>query len=271
MARARPGNRRTARPLLEYRNVTVLRGGGRRILDAVSITVRAGENVAILGPNGSGKSSFIKTITREFYPLADAPGFAFRIWGHARWDVFDLRRLLGIVSNDLLHTFTTERTGLEVVLSGFFSSVGLYNMDVTPRMRRKAEAVLDFLGVAHLRDRLMTEMSTGEARRLLIGRALVHDPEALVLDEPTNSLDLHARFRFRALLRKIARAGTSILLVTHTLSDIIPEIRRVVLMKDGRFIADGPTARVLTAANLRRLFGIPVRILRRGGCYDVTG
>jgi len=263
--------RRAAPLLLDFRNVTVLKGSGRRVLDAVSITVRAGENVAILGPNGSGKSSFIKTITREFYPLADAPGFAFRIWGRERWDVFGLRSLLGIVSNDLLHTFTTEMTGLEVVLSGFFSSVGLYRANVTPAMRRKAASVLDFLEVAHLRDRLMTEMSSGEARRLLIGRALVHDPKALVLDEPTNSLDLHARLRFRELMRKIARAGTSILLVTHTLADLIPEIRRVVLMKEGRFVADGPTRQVLTDGNLSRLFGVPVRIRRRGGRYDLTG
>jgi iron complex transport system ATP-binding protein len=271
MARARPGSRRGARPLLEFRNVTVIRGAGCRVLDALSVTIREGENVAILGPNGSGKSSFIQTITRELYPQSGAPGFVFRVWGRARWDVFDLRSLLGIVSNDLLHTFTTERTGLDVVLSGFFGSVGLYNMDVTPRMARKAEAVLDFLEVAHLRDRLMTEMSSGEARRLLIGRALVHDPKALVLDEPANSLDLHALFRFRDLMRKIARSGTSILLVTHTLSDIIPEIRRVVLMKGGRLIADGPKEQVLTAANIGRLFGIPVRILRRNGCYYVTG
>jgi iron complex transport system ATP-binding protein len=263
--------RRAAPPLLDFRNVTVLKGEGQRVLDGITVSVRPGENVAILGPNGSGKSSFVKTITREFYPLADAPGFAFRIWGRARWDVFDLRSLLGIVSSDLLHTFTTEMTGLEVVLSGFFSSVGLYNMDVTRAMRRKAASVLEFLEVAHLRDRLMTEMSTGEARRLLIGRALVHDPKALVLDEPTNSLDLHALFRFRALLRKIARSGTSILLVTHNLPDIIPEIRRVVLMKAGRFIADGPKDRILTAPNLRRLFGIPVRVHRRDGCYYVTG
>jgi iron complex transport system ATP-binding protein len=271
MTRARPGPRRAAPPLLECRNVTVLRGEGARVLDSISITIRAGENVAVLGPNGSGKSSFIQTITRELYPQADAPGFAFRIWGRSRWDLFDLRRLVGVVSHDLLRTFTTPVTGLDTVLSGFFGSVGLYNMDVTPRMRRKAEAVLDFLEVAHLRDRRMTEMSTGEARRVLIGRALVHDPKALVLDEPSNSLDLHALFRFRDLMRKIARSGTSILLVTHTLADIIPEIRRVVLMKDGRFIADGPKEQVLTAANIGRLFGIPVRIQRRSGCYYVTG
>ena len=212
-------------PLLEFENITVFHGN-KKVLDNLSITVCEGEHLAILGPNGAGKSSFIKTITRELYPLADGNESIFRVRGQEVWDVFELRSSLGIVSNDLQFTFTREITGRDVVLSGFFSSVGLFNRNLTPAMYRKAGEIIDFLELGHLKDCPMTGMSSGECRRFLIGRALVHDPKTLVLDEPTNSLDLHALHTFRQTLRKIAQAGTGIILVTHQLHDIIPEVSR---------------------------------------------
>ena len=138
-------------------------------------------------------------------------------------------------------------------------------------MERKADEILEFLDVAHLADRPMTEISSGEARRLLIGRALVHDPGTLVLDEPTNSLDLHALHTFRKTLRKIAQSGTGIILVTHNLHDIIPEISRVVLMRDGAVRQDGPKAEVLTDDAIGGLFRVPVRVREEDGYYYATG
>ncbi|RXE56056.1 molybdenum ABC transporter ATP-binding protein [Methanoculleus taiwanensis] len=261
----------TTPPLLEFKNITVVRDG-RTLLDSLSLTVGAGEHIALLGPNGAGKSSFIRLITREYYPSFQGEHGAFRIWGRDRWHVFDLRSHLGVVSNDLQHTFTRDMSGREVVLSGFFSSVGLFTHKVTGEMERKADEILAFLEIEHLGDRPMTELSSGEARRLLIGRALVHDPAALVLDEPTNSLDLHALHTFRRTIRKIARSGTGIILVTHNLHDIIPEISRVVLMKDGRFWKDGQKAEMLTDANIGGLFSVPVHVKEEeDGYYYATG
>jgi iron complex transport system ATP-binding protein len=257
-------------PLLEFENVTVF-CGIKKVLDSVSITVHEGENIAILGPNGAGKSSFIKTILREFYPVADSAGVTFRIRGKDVWDVFELRSTIGVVSNDLQYTFTRSITGKEVVLSGFFSSVGLFNRTVTPVMERKADEILAFLEIGHLKDRPMTAMSSGESRRLLIGRALVHNPRTLILDEPTNSLDLHALHTFRETLRKIARSGTGIVLVTHNLHDIIPEVSRVVLMKDGRFCGDGLKKEMLTDTKIGNLFRIPLHVREEGGYYYATG
>ena len=257
-------------PLLEFDNVTVIRGD-KKVLDSVSVTIREGENIAILGPNGAGKSSFIKTITREFYPAQSDDGFTFRMRGREAWDVFELRSLLGIVSNDLQYTFMRELSGREVVLSGFFSSVGLFNHPVTAKMEEKVDRIVSFLEIDHLQDNPMTEMSSGEARRFLIGRALVHSPRTLILDEPTNSLDLHALHTFRQTLRKIARAGTGIILVTHNLHDIIPEISRVILMKDGTCIRDGPKAALLTDDHIGGLFDVPVHIKEEGGYYYATG
>jgi len=235
----------------------------------VSLTIGAGEHVAILGPNGCGKSTLIKTITRDCYPLAH-PDSSVSILGQSVWNVFDLRRLLGIVSNDLMTQCTREITGFEIVLSGFFSSIGIWpNHHVTPEMRARALQVLEMLEAPHLSDKPVDEMSSGEARRMLIGRALVHEPKALLLDEPSTSLDLFAQHELRETVRKLAHAGIGILLVTHHLSDIIPEIDRIILMRQGRIVADGSKRETLTPAALRDLFGVEVELAERAGYYHL--
>jgi iron complex transport system ATP-binding protein len=255
---------------LEFENVTVFHGD-KKVLDSLSIALDQGENVAILGPNGAGKSSFIKTITRELYPCLDCGPVTFRVCGKAEWDVFQLRPVFGVVSNDLHFALTREITGRDVILSGFFSSVGLFNRRITPEMEQKADEICAFLHLAHIRDRTMMEMSSGESRRFLIGRAMVHDPKVLILDEPTNSLDLQALHTFRQTIRKIARAGTGIILVTHNLHDIIPEITRVILMKDGRFVHDGPKKELLTDSHIGSLFDVPVHVKEEEGYFYATG
>lgn len=256
-------------PLLEFRNVTVLRGA-RSALYSVSLRLGEGEHLAILGPNGAGKSTLIGTILREFYPLREE-GMIFACRGRTVWDVFDLRSAIGVVSNDLQQAYARDVSGREVVLSGFFSSIGLFNRRVTPAMEARADEIARFLGVDHLLHRSMASLSSGEARRLLIGRALVHGPAALLLDEPTVSLDLSALHMLRATLRNVAASGTAVIVVTHQLHDVIPECARVVLMKAGRIVADGPKAGVLTDERIGELFGVPVHLVVENGWYYATG
>ena len=255
-------------PLIDLRRVTVMRGANVALQD-LSLTIGAGEHVAILGPNGCGKSTLIKTITRECYPLAQS-GSSVEILGQSLWNVFDLRSLLGIVSNDLMTQCTREITGYDVVLSGFFSSIGIWpNHHVTGEMRDKASEVLALLDAPHLGLKPVDEMSSGEARRVLIGRALVHGPRALLLDEPSTSLDLFAQHELRETIRKLARSGIGIVLVTHQLSDIVPEIDRVILMRGGQIVADGPKGELLTAQSLKELFGVDVELAQRAGYYHL--
>jgi iron complex transport system ATP-binding protein len=243
--------------------------GDRLVLREITLQIQAGEHVAILGPNGCGKSTLIKTIARECYPLPRQDS-SLKIFGRDTWNIFELRAMLGIVSNDLMNTCTREITGLEVVLSGFFSSIGILPYhQVTPAMLEKARASLDRLEASHLASRDLTAMSTGEGRRVLIARALVHDPLALLLDEPSNSLDLHAANELRQILRMLAQAGIGILLVTHHLADIIPEIDRVILLRNGQVFGDGAKAQLLTAARLSELFGSAVDLAQRDGYYHL--
>ncbi len=256
-------------PLIEYQNITVCRDE-KVAIDSLTLSIAVGEHVAVLGPNGCGKSTLIKTMTRECYPRVDTPDSWMRIMGKEIWNVFDLRAMLGIVSNDLMLSCTRDYSAREIVLSGFFSSIGIWpNHHVTAQMEQRTDELLQQFEIEHLAGRNTNELSSGEARRVLIARALVHDPKALVLDEPTTSLDFHATHELREALRKIAQAGTSIVLVTHHLPDIIPEISRVILMKDGRVIRDGPKAETLTSAALSEVFATDAEVVQRGGYYQV--
>jgi iron complex transport system ATP-binding protein len=259
---------RESAPLLELQNVSVVRGDNVA-LDRLSLRIGQGEHVCILGPNGSGKSTLIKTITRECYP-AVGDDSSIRILGRSLWNVFELRSSLGIVSPDLLAACTTDATGLDVVLSGFFSSTRIFpNHQPAPEHRGRAEAALERMGVLHLKNRAVSEMSSGEAKRTLIARALVHHPRTLLFDEPGNALDLAGQVELRNEMQELARAGLGILLVTHHVSEIIPEMERVVLLQQGRILADGPKESVLTSEQLSALFGVAVRLFREDGYFHL--
>jgi len=250
--------------LVELRRVTVMRGDRAALVD-VDLRIDAGERVCILGPNGSGKSTLIKTLTRECYPVV-SEGSSMALFGKERWDVAELRSHLGIVSPDLLLACTGDATARDVVLSAFFSATRVFpHHDVGPDRVARADAALARAGIAHLAERPLAILSSGEAKRTLIARALVHEPEALLFDEPSSALDLGARAELARAMRDIARAGLGVVLVTHEVAEIIPEIDRVVLLSEGRVVGDGPRRELLTEERLASLFGVPVRLLEHEG------
>ncbi|WP_353085969.1 ATP-binding cassette domain-containing protein [Stenotrophomonas sp.] len=255
-------------PLIELDCACVIRGQVR-VLHDLSLRIEQGQHTALLGPNGCGKSSFIKLITRELYPLAHGDGtVAVRVLGQNRWQVDRLRSQLGIVTGDLSSNLS-DMPGLtveEAVLTGFFASFVVPAFrEVSPEMRGRARETLAMTGALPLLQRGYAELSAGETRRVLIARALVNRPQALLLDEPSTGLDLIAREQLIATMRELARQGITLVLVTHHIEEIIPEIERVVMLRGGKILADGPRAELLRDAPLSELFGGPIRVVDQAG------
>src|SRR5271170_6748849 len=259
----------TALPESEFLNmqhVDVARGDAI-VLHDITLHIATGEHVAILGPNGCGKSTLIKTITCECYPIV-APETSIRLLGRDRWDVSQLRQHLGVVEAHLPGERTGVTRGIDAVVAGFFSASRLWpNLHVTPEMRTRAHAALERMQATHLEEKLVGQMSAGEQRRIMIARALVHEPGMLLLDEPSNALDLAAQRELREALRLVAQQGTGIVMVTHHLADILPEITRVIMMRSGRLFADGTKEELLTTEKLRELFRVEMALTRRDGYW----
>jgi len=258
----------TATPLIDIHNATVFRGE-TRVFDGLTLQIGQHQPAAILGPNGSGKTTLLKVINRELYPARREDSWV-RILGRETWNVWELRSHIGVVSHDLQARYRDSTCGLDVVLSGYLSSVGVHGAltsSITVAQIRKAKSIMAELGVDELEKTPLRRMSTGQQRRCLLGRALVHDPDTLILDEPTSGLDLAASFDYLARIRQLTAAGRNIVLVTHLLNEIPPDIDRIILLQNGNILADGTKEEVLTRQNLRDAYGTDLRLSVVDGYY----
>jgi iron complex transport system ATP-binding protein len=253
--------------IIEIQHVSAYRGH-TRVFNDLSLEVAPGCHTAILGPNGAGKSTLLKLLSREIYPV-QRPGSYIRVFGQERWNVWDLRAHFGMVSHDLQHEYLGHARGLNVILSGYYSSIDTWShQQFSADDRARAERIMERLGVAELKDRPFAAMSTGEQRRFLLGRALINDPDTLLLDEPTSGLDLRACFQYLDIVRGLMQSGKTLILVTHHIHEIPPEVGRVVLLKAGAVIADGDKSTVLTSAQLSQLFDTSIELVRANGFYQ---
>jgi iron complex transport system ATP-binding protein len=257
-------------PFLQLDHASVVRND-RYLLKDISLEISLDENVVLLGHNGAGKSTLVKLLSGDIYPLHQ-PRPAIRLFGEEHWDLFALRSKLAVVSPSIQEQYLDHPycSGLEAILSGLFGSIGLYqNHKVTPEQEKQALSIGKRLGLAHLAEQEIGTMSTGEFRRLLIGRALINDPQVIVLDEPTVSLDVKARAQFLTNIRDLARNRHTIILVTHMLEEVIPEINRVIVLKDGQIFADGPKTEILNERTLSSAFDISLKVEEHNGYYYI--
>ena len=254
--------------LIDIHNATIWRGS-TRVFTGLSLTIEQHERVAILGPNGSGKTTLLKTINREIYPVV-AKDSHVRILGKDRWNVWDLRKEIGVVSHDLHQRYAPRTTALEVAVSGFHSSIGGHGTlarNVSREQVEKARSILEVLGIADLADTELRSLSTGQQRRCLLGRALVHEPRTLILDEPTSGLDFAASFDYLEKIRNLSARGCNIVLVTHHLSEIPPEVERVMVLDGGRVAADGMKEDILDSELLSTVYGTTIGIVEVDGYF----
>jgi iron complex transport system ATP-binding protein len=245
-------------PVLELENVTVWRGGNR-VFDGLSLRVEAGERLAILGPNGSGKSTLLALISGDLHPVAEQGRTL--LFGEEHWSLYDLRDRIGLVTPEQRSLFEDEELASDVVLTGLHGTYGrTRGQTFSAQEKKRAWKAMKAVGVHELMWRDYGELSSGERRRFLLARALVHEPEMLILDEPTTSLDLPGSWSLIEAVRGLLRAGTGVMLVTHDVREIPPEIDRVLLLKEGKVLADGKKRKVLTSEQLGDCYGVGVRV-----------
>lgn len=252
--------------LLQLRDVEVRRAG-RAILSVSNFCMSEGESVAVLGPNGSGKSTLVGLLTREVFPLhRDEPPVVFR--SEPRMTLADAKRCTGVVSSTMQDQIRVHLNALDVVVGGLYGSLGVpLRKTPTEEDRCLAFESLRELGIADLAERDILTLSTGQARRVLIARALVHKPDILVFDEPCSGLDPEGIYYVRKTIDALARSGRSVLLVTHYLEDIVPVIQRVVTLKDGCVVGDCSKEDALTSEKMTRLFDVPIEVVHKRGSY----
>lgn len=259
----------TSAPLIEIKNVTCFRGD-TRVFNDLSLTIRQGESVAILGPNGSGKTTLLKLLARDIYPVVRAGSYV-RINGSERVRLDELRQHIGVVSQDLQERYTPYSTGMEVVLSGLFGAIGMHpHLEVTAEHQTVVDRLMDDLGLNPLREKMFQHLSSGQQRRLLLARAIINQPESYVLDEPTNSLDVQAAFSLVKMMRTLMRQGNAIVMATHHVNEVLPEIERVVFLKNGQLVADGLKRDLFTSNNLSDLYSTGIHLSEQHGFYHVT-
>lgn len=255
--------------LLEFQNITAYRGL-KRALDSVSFNVAAEQNTVILGPNGAGKSTLLKLMARELYPVLSDDS-QLKIFGQDRWSIWDLRKRLGFVSPEVQFRYNGYVVGLDVILSGFDSVNGhVDRSELTAQQIQRGHQIAEELGIADLVEIPYRKMSSGQQRRFILGRALVHQPELYIFDEPTTGLDLTGIREFHDRTKRLIAGKATILLVTHHLHEISPDIDRVILLKEGQIFREGTKAQTLTDANLSELFGFPLSVTCDQGYYHAV-
>lgn len=252
--------------MIEFHNVTAFQQQ-HRVLDNFSLHIGSAEKVAILGPNGAGKSTLLKLMTREIYPV-EREGSSLKLFGSETVNLWALRSRIGFISQDLQEDYTPFTPALDVVTSGFFGSIGAHgHLQPSAEQVERAHALLAAVEMEGYEQVMFQRLSTGQKRRLLLARALVHTPSALILDEPANGLDMGASLGMLRLMRSFCAADHAMIITTHHIDEIIPEIERVVLLSEGRILADGPKAEVLTSEALSALYKTHLRISEEDGWY----
>lgn len=254
--------------IFEVHNANVWRDG-RLALHDFSLSIAHGESVAILGPNGAGKSTFLKLLTGEVRAEA-RPETRCRLFDEEQWSLEEIRHRIGVIMPEEVARFEAWELGGDVVISSLRGAYGrTREMRFSSHEKSLALMAMKLMGVETLIAREFGSLSSGERRRILIARALIHKPQVLVLDEPSTALDFAAALTLTQTVRSLILQGRDILLVTHHPGEIPPEIQRVTLIRDGRIFANGAKRDILTDKILSQLYQTNLKVKWSDGWCDV--
>lgn len=263
-------NESQPKTIIDFENIHV-NYGMTTVLKEINLKIHSDENWVILGANGSGKSTLMKLFSHDLYPNTKYP-FKKEIFGYDRWDIFELKKHLGIITNDLHNQFlnySKNASAYDILLSGYYSSLGIFNHHSFEKEQLdKVESVLEFLDIAEIKDKKLSEMSTGEQRRCIIGRSLIHSPEAFILDEPTTGLDIKAQCSFIKILQKLSKK-VPIVLITHNVEEIFEEITHAALIYKNTIYKQGSKDDILTSENLSEIFEANIDIQKENDRYYI--
>ncbi len=239
--------------------------GESQVFSDLTMSLPADRSSAVIGPNGSGKSTLLKLINRELYPMPDS-GTEFKILGRPLWHVDELRQRMGVVSQEHQSRFIADASLLQVVVSGFYASVTTWaHQRYSSDQLDAAYSQMEVLDIAHLAEREIGTLSTGQQRRALLAKALINDPEFLILDEPTAALDVNATHTYLKIIEGLIDQGKKVVLVTHHLEEVPAKVEWIVLLKEGRVFAQGPREEILTPQRMSDLFDMRLKLEERGG------
>lgn len=254
-------------PLLEINNAIIWRGA-TRVFESLSLDIPRHQSIAIIGPNGSGKTTLAKVLSREIYPVL-RPGSYVRLLGKSRFSVWDYRRTVGVIAEDAFRLLPPSTTVRATVLSAFSQTAGLRGIErrFSDERRELTEQILQKFALGDLTDRAISTLSTGQIRRTMVCRALVHRPQLVILDEPTAGLDLASAFEHLQIVRQLIRAGVSVVQISHHINEIVPEVERVIALKNGSIAHDGDKRSIFTSACLSELYATAIRVIEVDGLY----
>lgn len=241
-----------------------LKRDGKWILQKVNWDIKKGENWVLFGLNGAGKSAILNMLNAEYFPTTGKVTVLGMEFGKTYLGE-KLRRKIGLVSSAIQQKFHPGDNAFEIVLSGAFASIGLYETP-TDAMREKAKNLLEELGCIQYANQNYQTLSQGEKQRVLIARALMADPQLLILDEPANALDFIAREQLLETIETIGRRSDAptMIYVTHHVEEILPVFNKTLLLKKGQVFASGDTEEMISSERLTQFFGIPVRVFWNG-------
>jgi len=251
----------------EAKNINCFKNGVRVIKD-LNLKIAYSENVILIGPNGSGKSSLIELINRNIYPVI-ANESKLKIFGKELINLWELRKRISTVNNDIKNRINPNLQVFDLILSGLYGRY-CYVQNKSERDSYKVEKIMKKMNITNLSKKYFSNLSDGEKKISLIARALIKKPDILILDEPIANLDYKSKFFVLDKINELSKLNTRIFCVTHDISMITSIYDRVLMLKDGKIIADGNQKKVMNSENLNKLYGIEVEVTKNNGLWNIN-